>query len=49
MDDDGLPAGASHVNLLSAGDVQVTQVSLELGIGCLKIKESLGRITSKEY
>ena len=37
MDDDGV-FGGSDVNLLGAGDVQVTQVCLEVLVGGLQVK-----------
>lgn len=40
MDDNGLAAGR-HVHLLGRGDVQVPQVSLEVCIGGLQVKQGL--------
>lgn len=44
MDDDGLAGAASNIDLLGGGDVEVTQVSLELCVGGLQVEESLHTI-----
>lgn len=46
MDNDGLPRGAMHINLLCRRDVQVAQIGLEFGIGGLQVEESLSKIAT---
>jgi len=47
LHDDGLPAAALHVDLLSARDEQIAQVCLELCVGGLQIKQRLRHLLLK--
>lgn len=43
VDDDSLAGATVDIDLLGTSDVEVTQVTLELGIGSLKVKKGLDR------